>query len=283
MSMKIIFMDHNAPMCKCWSKDLKTLTDLAKLELKWNKQFITFSIQNAKLQDLKIDNQYGRTAIVSPGNSLGYLGGGMDRYIGEIFSPNKNHKDTEKLIQYDLNNGYRPPGTVKLVTIPDEKLRRSIAFERLAANTIIHAPTMRTPVNLIQDQGAHAYRLIFDITWQILTEVDAYNRQLGKNTNDRIETIVLPGLGTGYGKVSYEMASKSMLAAIGIFTASLLTDAQRAVLALRYLGYKHYTLLPTPDKIPSTTFDLEKDDLIDLFQFNFFNMKSFLVSSNSES
>lgn len=280
MSMKIVFMDHNGPMCKAWSKDLKLLTDQLQLQLKWNKQYIKFSVQNAKLQDLEMNNQYGRTAIVSPGNSLGYLGGGLDKHIGEVFSPNKNHKDAERFILDGLKNGYRPPGTVKIITIPDEKLRRSVAFEKLQANSIIHAPTMRSPINLVKDLGeSHAYRLIFDITWQILTEVDAFNKNLHIKGGDRIETIVLAGLGTGYGKIPYEMASKSMLAAIGIFTSHF-THEEKSIFALRYLGYKHQTLLPTPDTIPNTTFDLTKNDLVELFKFSIFNMKDFKVSSH---
>jgi len=262
--MKIIFMDQNTTMCKALTKELNSLSQL-NLNPTWFESPVDISIQHSKLQDLKINNEYGRTAIVSPGNSLGFLGGGLDKFIGQIFDPNGNHTKSEKYIREKLTNGYSPPGIVRIVTIPDEELKGSIAFEKLGANSIIHAPTMRTPVSLINDGMLFAYRLVFDLTWQILSVVDIFNKDTSNDKSDQIETIVLPGLGTGYGKIPYDVCSKSMFAAISIFTSQYTVD-EKSVLTLKYLGHKYQSLIKTTENIPSSKYDPQKDELINLFQ-----------------
>lgn len=263
MPPKIIFMARDPRLCKAWTEDLAKLSNVG-LNLKWFDSPVEISVQHCNLQDLKIQKGPGRTAIVSPGNSLGCMGGGLDQAIGSAFSPNSNFRDTEALIQKELHNGYSPPGCVKMITIRDSDLQGSLAFHKLGANTILHAPTMRVPESLVEEGFTEAYRLVFDLTWEILGVVDSFNKNCLKMRN-RIETVVFSGLGTGYGKIPSHVCSSSMIAATGIFLSDYSLE-EKQVFALRYQGFSHNALLKTPASFPKGKFSFKKDNVYNLFK-----------------
>lgn len=264
MAPKIIFMARDAALCKAWTEDLAAIAKLG-LNLTWSGFKVELSVQHCDLQDLKIDHSPRKTAIVSPGNSMGCMGGGLDLAIAKAFSPTGNYRDIEAVIQKELYNGYSPPGCVKLITLPDSDLKGSLAFQKLGANTIIHAPTMRVPQSLVDEGLTEAYRFVFDLTWEVLGAVQRFNERSCQKMRDVIETIVFSGLGTGYGKIPPHVCSQSMIAATSIFFSQY-TLEEKQVYALRYQGYSHHALLKTPESFPKKKFSARKNDIIPLFK-----------------
>ncbi|CCH45566.1 MACRO domain-containing protein 2 [Wickerhamomyces ciferrii] len=261
--MRLIFIDRSSQLVNLWERHFKEAAKVG-LNFKWFDKPIDFSVQRSPLCEIKVGDFTGRSAVVSPGNSLGELGGGLDQVIGEIFSPNWNYHDTSNLLKNKITNGYAPPGCVKALTLPDNAIKSSLAYEKLRSNTIIHCPTMRIPRDIAGLGDLHSYRQVFDWTWEILRTADEKNHLI-KDESDRLGAIILPGLGTGFGKIPSEVCSKSMIAAALIFTLDNYTAQEKALFALRYLGEDSTKLNISSDKIPKTPFSPEQNSISELF------------------
>ncbi|GME82020.1 unnamed protein product [Ambrosiozyma monospora] len=110
------------------------------------------------------------TTMVSPGNSIGYMGGGFDKALAELFSPTgnpDNWKDTEVAVQSNLLDGYKgylTPTNANLIEFKtDSFFQNSKAWNLLSANSILHIPTMRVPRRLYH--GPEDTLEIFDWVW----------------------------------------------------------------------------------------------------------------------
>lgn len=152
-------------------------------------------------------------AIVSPANSFGFMDGGLDRLLSEHFG-----WDLEKRVQQAIDQ--RP---MKELLVGEALV---VATEHAALPWIICAPTMRVPM-------------------RIRTTVNAYlamKALLVAAKNHRgtpaIETIAIPGLGTGVGELAPEMAAIQMAQAyrevmLGEFVPHrTFHDAQKGQLSL---------------------------------------------------
>lgn len=259
--MKIILLDRDENLVRCWRDDIN------RVEAKLNKQKVAVETLRTSLSELSITNQTGRTTIVSPGNSFGYFGGGIDKITGQLFSKDGNHKDIEPIVQHLLlEESYSPPGSAKIVKFPNEFLENTKAFTDLQADSLIHSPTMRIPEDLTKDKSVtELYRFIFDTTWSILTQIMIFNRT-NLAPEAAIETVVLPGLGTGYGHVPHEICSKSIVAAITIFFMRA-KPTLKSLYILRFMNQKNYNFInesyaPT---LPKTPFNVLNDNLDKLF------------------
>ena len=124
-------------------------------------------------------------AIVSPANSFGFMDGGLDRALSEHFG-----WDLERRVQ-DL--------------IAQRPMRELLVGEALVIATedsripwLICAPTMRVPMRIRTTVNAYLAMKA------ILTAARTHNEEIP------IQTIAVPGLGTGVGQLAPNLASAQM-------------------------------------------------------------------------
>jgi O-acetyl-ADP-ribose deacetylase (regulator of RNase III) len=136
-------------------------------------------------------------AIVSPANSFGIMDGGLDAAIlAELGAAVESRVQSAIL---DRHHGELPVGSAEIVATEHSRWRY-----------LVVAPTMRVPENVAHTLNAYlAFRAA-------LLAVAVHN---GAQTNSRIRTLVVPGLGTGVGgmdprrcaaqmRIAYDHASK---------------------------------------------------------------------------
>lgn len=174
-----------------------------ELCFQWEEQAERLNVKAAiKIVNLPIDQLVtdGHTVVVTPGNSAGLMGGGLDRAIRECFGESKT---VQRHVSKSLKR-YKPPGMPTLIKFPNRIVQGSIAQTQWKCDTLLHFPTMRTPQYIADDH----HKLIFDWVWNILSmEIE--------------QTLVIPGLGTGYGGVSYEVCARAMVGAISLFASPI--------------------------------------------------------------
>ncbi|CAN6640352.1 hypothetical protein TRVA0_018S00694 [Trichomonascus vanleenenianus] len=152
--------------------------------------------------------------IVSPGNSYGFLNGGFDKvivqyYCGLDYTAASTVEDIEYGLQTKLHeecHGYHPPESAMVV---DMNKQLEIIGNSRSVPQLIHVPTMQLPQQLPKDSP-----LVYNCMWNMFRAVRANNRHPG---NRQIKTILLPGLGTGYGGLSEEVCGKQMISAFKNF------------------------------------------------------------------
>lgn len=131
--------------------------------------------------------EYKADAIVSPANSFGYMDGGLDLKYSQYFG-----WDLEKRLRKEIENNYYgeiPVGNALII----ETKRMDIPY-------LISAPTMRVPMNI--EKTINAY-LAFK---GLLQAVISFNNQKEK----QIKSILCPGLGTGEGRLPYQLCALQM-------------------------------------------------------------------------
>jgi O-acetyl-ADP-ribose deacetylase (regulator of RNase III) len=125
-------------------------------------------------------------AYVSPANSFGFMDGGIDLAYSNYF-PN-----IQKTVQDKIKDSVFKELTIGNALIVETKNER-IPF-------LICSPTMRTPTMLS----------VNSVNCYLSTKAALQIAQ----TEEKIETIVFPGMGTGIGKVSFETCANQMKAAV---------------------------------------------------------------------
>ncbi|MFA5186495.1 MAG: macro domain-containing protein [Patescibacteria group bacterium] len=130
-------------------------------------------------------------AVVSPANSFGFMDGGIDLVYSERFG-----WDLQKRLQEIIrqrHHGELLVGDAAIVETGDKRIPYLIA-----------APTMRVPSNIEETVNVYlATRAVF-----LLLE---YGRlEDDRAVKDVIETIAMPGMGTGIGRVSPRVCARQM-------------------------------------------------------------------------
>lgn len=123
-------------------------------------------------------------AIVSPGNSFGFMDGGLDLLISKRLSWE---------VQTELRNYIQSTELKELLVGQTYCVS---AKERM----VICAPTMRIPTNEGIPASVNAYLSMKGILIEVLN-------------NDAIKSVAIPGLCTGTGKMHPHVAAKQMWAA----------------------------------------------------------------------
>ena len=167
-----------------------------KLHDAWGKycgdlEFVTF--HQGSILDVSCD------AVVSPANSFGFMDGGLDAVYMDYFGEQIQTRVREKI--YEFHNGELIVGVADIVESGDGKIPFLIA-----------APTMRVPMNLHDSVNPYlAARAIF-----ILCKYGKFvgGDLHGNKIRHHVETVAIPGLGTGVGKVSASICAKQMRRAI---------------------------------------------------------------------
>lgn len=147
-------------------------------------------------------------ALVSPANSFGDMGGGLDKAIDDYFD-NKAQKAVQQRIRIEFF-GELPVGTATILEMHNRKFPY-----------LIVAPTMRIPGNVAQTINAYlAMRAVLVATIK-------HNE---KNEN-RIKTIILSSFCTGVGGMPYQAAAEQMLTALRIILDERYKEIVHPVLA----------------------------------------------------
>jgi O-acetyl-ADP-ribose deacetylase (regulator of RNase III) len=134
-------------------------------------------------------------AVVSPANSYGWMRGGIDGVYAQTF-PQIEERVRSAVLAY--HGGELPIGESLIVPtgIP-------------APAWLISAPTMREPGQVLPEDTVHPYlaaRAVF-LSWR-----DGRLEQ-GDEVRQAVETIAMPGLGTGVGRVAPQTCAKQVAAA----------------------------------------------------------------------
>tara|TARA_R110002095_G_scaffold215691_3_gene210614 strand:+ start:16800 stop:17447 length:648 start_codon:yes stop_codon:yes gene_type:complete len=138
-------------------------------------------------------------AIVSPANSFGFMDGGIDRLYLERFGTVLQDR-VQTQIKQD-HAGELLVGAATIVETDDE----SIPF-------LIAAPTMRVPLPVESSINAFlAARAIFLL---IRDGIIPSGQYVGQPVRERVKTVLLPGLGTGVGRLPPVQCAKQVRAAI---------------------------------------------------------------------
>jgi O-acetyl-ADP-ribose deacetylase (regulator of RNase III) len=134
-------------------------------------------------------------AVVSPANSFGWMRGGVDALYAQAF-PGIEQQVRSTILAY--HGGELPIG--EAVVVPTGEA---------LPEWLISAPTMREPGERLPDDTVHPYlaaRAVF-LLWR-----DGQFEH-GTRFRDVVETIAMPGLGTGVGGVSPRTCARQVAAA----------------------------------------------------------------------
>ncbi len=134
-------------------------------------------------------------AVVSPANSHGWMRGGIDALYAQAF-PGIEQQVRSTILAY--HGGELPIG--EAVVVPTGEAM---------PEWLISAPTMRRPGERLPDDTVHPYlaaRAVF-LLWR-----DGQFEH-GTRFKDIVETIAMPGLGTGVGGVSPATCARQVAAA----------------------------------------------------------------------
>ena len=150
-----------------------------KLVEEWEKQFAEFegvSVHHGDILEL------AENTIVSPANSYGYMDGGIDRLYTDYFGmqPQIEIQDAIK----KREEGYLPVGASVFVNTGHEKI-----------SYMISAPTMISPGEVRPENCFFAMAAVL---------------QASERNKSVVRKVYCPGLATGIGKVSPELAASEM-------------------------------------------------------------------------
>jgi O-acetyl-ADP-ribose deacetylase (regulator of RNase III) len=155
----------------------------------WRTEFSTFPevrIIEASIVDV------ARSAVVSPANSFGDMGGGVDLVYRNHFGRDIELK-VQARIQQEFGN-YLPIGEAVLVETGSEGIPH-----------LISAPTMFLPEPTTDENVYLAMSAVL---------------KLAKASSSLIESVFCPGMGTGVGRLPYSVAASAMARAYGHHVAA---------------------------------------------------------------
>lgn len=220
-TMRVVLVDKSPVLCRHWSSQIQSFLR-AKQPLEAIGREVTLEVQNKAIEQLQVFN--GSTVVVTPGNSAGLMGGGIDLAIRDCFVGVDSSAEAVQKHVLEQLQAYKPPGAPTMVHFPIEMIMGSVAQMNWNCSELVHLPTMRVPER-IQETPKHFHKHLFDWTWNVISMV-----------NPSVDTLIIPGLGTGFGAAPLNICANAMIAAITIFFARDYTPAEKTVLAYKFLG-----------------------------------------------
>ncbi|AMD18864.1 HBL038Cp [Eremothecium sinecaudum] len=209
--MKFILIDANGNIYEGWKR--------------WLSDWPSVVLHQGTLKDV-VDNrsQFAENetrALVSPGNSFGFLQGGFDYAILKHFGG----PQFEEFLQGRMVTGYRPVTTCSVYEIEEP-------FTGKGFNYLLHSPTMLAPCRPVFEAERPVetgIRLVFDTMWNILNTVP-----------EDVKELVIPGLATGYAGIPAEIATLAMAFAIRLYILrDVISTGLMRVLIMRFMGYDY--------------------------------------------
>jgi len=170
--MKILLVDFQQPLIDAWQQAFKNIEDVTVM---------CHSIFEVPAE-----------AIVSPANSFGYMDGGLDLRISQFFGWHVQER-LQALIR-SKHHGELLVGQAEIV----ETDSKPIPY-------VISAPTMRVPMIL----GRETINIYLAMR-AILLLLKYGTLEDGTEINDVVETVAIPGMGTGVGRVPPDICAKQM-------------------------------------------------------------------------
>ena len=128
--------------------------------------------------------------FVTAGNAFGLMTAGIDAAVVRAFGEGLMERVQHVIMDRYL--GEQPIGTAFVVPTG----HAAIPF-------LAHAPTMRVPGNI---EGTDK---VYAATWAALLAIHAHNLA----SDEMIETVAFPAMGTGFGGVPFDEAARQMAAA----------------------------------------------------------------------
>ncbi|KAL6453657.1 HTA2 Histone H2A.2 [Candida maltosa Xu316] len=246
--MKLVFIDNNPLIVKCWRHHYQVLSSIYKAyNLKSNHDF-KFQFHNQTIEHMVTNFKFnsGKTSIVTPANSLSYMGGGFDLYLLKaiLLGTPYTYKHLENIIQnYQLQKyqGYLVTNQIykiNLLELPEFDYKSTLPYINWNLTEIIEIPTMIVPEKI------HSISHLFDSIWNLMSNIDPQT----------INTLVIPGIGTGYGGLNEYESTKIMLFAVFLFNISFSGqptrfDQLRKSMMILFFFNKDYKKLRNPSDI----------------------------------
>lgn len=226
--LKIILCDTNEAVVQLWSHYLPRSIFHNDDKLVLHHGHLETLMSNLRETNHKPHTSHPlRYAIVSPGNSFGYLGGGFDLAIRSYFGG----MPFESWFRKQLQDRYHTVGSATVVDLSLCPLERTINCKD-GIQYIIHVPTMITPGRSIfmqQDSIETGYKPVFNAMWNALMHAP-----------DDIDGLIIPGLCTGWAGVPANISCKSMAFALRLcMLGDKITVNLRNVIIMYYLGYPY--------------------------------------------
>jgi O-acetyl-ADP-ribose deacetylase (regulator of RNase III) len=196
MDLKIKLCDINQEMVNAWKNCFESYPEV--------------EITKGNIFEIDAD------ALVSPANSFGFMGGGLDYHINKFFDFKLESK-VQNVIRKKYN-GFLPVGHALIVETNHEKFQ-----------FLISAPTMEVPLNVASTINAYlAMRAI-------LMEIINHNQQ----NENKITSVVIPGLAGSTGRMPFTRIAFQMLKAYEniikeeMYSFKSLSEAKKLYLKLK--------------------------------------------------
>ena len=173
--MKLIFCDLNEQLIKAWNKNFSEDTNI--------------TIYHGSIFEKDSD------AIVSPANSFGFMDGGLDLQISKFFGWHVQERLQE--IIKKKHHGELLVGYAEII----ETDHKNIPY-------IISAPTMRVP--MILKESVNVYLATKAVL--VLLKYGIFSN--GSLIREKVNKIAIPGMGTGVGRLPYEICALQMKKAV---------------------------------------------------------------------
>ena len=178
--MKIILTSVETGLLDAWTKFCGDL------------DFVT--IHHGSILDLACD------AVVSPANSFGFMDGGIDALYSDRFGWTVQ-KRLQRLIA-DRHRGELLVGTAEIVET-----------DYLRLPFLIAAPTMRVPM-ILGRETVTPYLATRATLLLVGNGIFPEGQHAGERVSAHVESVAFPGMGTGVGKVPFEVCARQVRAAI---------------------------------------------------------------------
>ncbi|MEL6133360.1 MAG: macro domain-containing protein [Bacteroidota bacterium] len=160
--MTYYLIDINEALCEAWEK---VFSDVEGVQIK-NDSIFT----------------HPADALISPANSFGYMNGGIDFAISKYLGWH-----IEKELQQIIREKYYGELLVGQAEI--------LPTSHPDFPYLISAPTMRTPMTIVRTPNVY-------LAMKAILTLIAYGKMRdGTPVNTHIQTVAIPGLGTGIGQV----------------------------------------------------------------------------------
>jgi O-acetyl-ADP-ribose deacetylase (regulator of RNase III) len=151
------------------------------------------SIHRGSILDVPCD------AVVSPANSFDFMDGGIDalylNHFGEEIQMNLRRTIMEH------HHGELVVGAAEIIETQDPVIPFLIA-----------APTMRVP--MVLQESVNVYLAARAALLLVLRGQFTHGRHRGQPLSERVKTVAFPGLGTGVGRIGFEVCARQVRAAI---------------------------------------------------------------------
>lgn len=221
VEMRIILCDTSEAICRSWvmflGENFRHSSELGH----------QVRVHHGGFDLLLKSESFTNCAVISPGNSFGYLGGGFDLAIRNYLGGKK----FESWFRQQIGPGYHHIGSSTVVDLRrnnDEELQM---WNNKGIRYVIHVPTMVAPSKPLYDPNfpmRTGYEPAFNATWNSLASSSPLD----------VDTLIIPGLCSGWFGVPAEITCKSMCFALRLYSMNsrISVDLQN-VLIMSFLKY----------------------------------------------